>query len=69
MYICTECTYPSRLADACDNPACLANPRLSEAHKAGIRAAAEAAARRRAEDEARLAARAALRRRGFATAF
>ena len=55
LYICTECTYPSRLADACDNPACFANPSLSEAHKDGVRAAAEAAARSRAEDEARLA--------------
>lgn len=36
MFVCTECTYASRV-DHCDNPACLANPSISEEHKQRLR--------------------------------
>ena len=67
-FICDACSYPSYV-DHCDNPACLSNPTLSEAHKASLRAMAEKAARDRAEREARLAFRARLRKSGFTPTF
>lgn len=62
MFVCTVCTYPSRLADACDNPACIANP---SANHVRLRAqAAEYEARRKADEE-RLAFRQRIRHAGF----
>ena len=69
IFICEACTYPSRNETGCDNPACLENPTLSEAHKTKLRAMSAEAARRRAEEEAKRAMRADLRKRGFTTAF
>lgn len=68
-FVCTACTYPSRNDEGCDNPACLENPTLSEAHKQTMRERAAEAVARRAADEARIAARNDLRKRGFTTAF
>ncbi|TPN04493.1 hypothetical protein [Mesorhizobium sp. B2-1-2] len=69
MFVCTACTYPSRKDDGCDNPACLENPSLSEAHKQKMRDMAAAAARRRAEDDARAEFRRSLKRSGFTPGF
>ncbi|RWO06334.1 MAG: hypothetical protein EOS07_22105 [Mesorhizobium sp.] len=69
QFVCTACTYPSRKADCCDNPACLSNPSLSESFKQSLRDRAAAFQAERAADEARRANRAALRRQGFTTAF
>ena len=69
QFVCQECCYPSRLADSCDNPACLSNPSLSEAHKASLRAMAEKAAKEKAEYEARKAFRASLKKQGFTPSF
>lgn len=69
MFVCTACTYPSRKADGCDNPACLENPSLSEAHKQSLRDMAAAAAKRRAEDAARAEFRRSLKRAGFTPGF
>ena len=30
VFVCTTCTYPSRLSDACDNPRCTANPTVPQ---------------------------------------
>lgn len=68
-FVCTDCTYPSRKPDGCDNPACLANPSLSEAHKESLRAMAAANEQRHKAEEARRNMRASLRRSGFTTAF
>lgn len=65
-FVCSDCTYPSRLADCCDNPGCMANPRAN--HEA-LRAMKAESDKRHAEDEARKAFRASLRRSGFTTAF
>ena len=70
QFVCSECGYPSRHAeDVCDNPACLANPTLSEAHKSRIRDAARQYADRLAAAEKDRAFRARLRRKGFTTSF
>ncbi len=38
METCNQCGYPPRAAgDACDNPACFANPNVSERQKAAWR--------------------------------
>jgi hypothetical protein len=69
QFVCDTCTYPSLKADHCDSPACLANPTLSEPHKARLRAAEDklrAEAQERAE---RLQRRARMRAQGFTTAF
>ena len=66
VFVCAECAYPSRLADCCDNPGCLANPR---ADHAALREIAEKRAKQRAEDEARRAFRASLKRSGFTPSF
>lgn len=68
MFVCKECNYPSR-KDSCDNPACLANPSLSEAHKDSLRAMAEKAAKEKAEYEARKAFRKNLKKSGFTPSF
>ena len=67
-FLCSACSYPSRKTDGCDNPACLANPSLSEAHKDSLRAMAAKAAKERAEWEAKKAFRARLKRSGFTPA-
>ena len=69
QFVCKECGYPSYKADSCDNPACLANPGLSEAHKAHLRAMAEKAAKEKAEFEARKAFKKSLKKSGFTAAF
>lgn len=71
QFVCTACSYPSRneTVQHCDNPACLANPTLSEAHKQSLRDMAAKYAAQQAKDEARRAFRASLRRQGFTTAF
>jgi hypothetical protein len=66
MFVCSDCTYPSYLPDCCDNPGCLSNPR---ANHAALRAMKEEQAKRQAEDEARKAFRASLRRSGFTPTF
>ena len=68
-FVCAECTYPSLKADCCDNPACLANPSLSEAHKESLRAMARKATEERAAWEERRARRNSLKRSGFSPAF
>ncbi len=68
-FVCDTCTYPSRSNSGCDNPACVANPTLSEAFKAEMVRRAEEHAEIRRKEEARKRARADLRRRGFTTAF
>lgn len=65
-FVCAECTYPSYLPDACDNPGCLANPRAN--HEA-LRAMKAEHDKRKAEEKARADFRASLRRSGFTTAF
>lgn len=65
--VCTACGYPPRRADACDNPACVANPTLSEAHKARLMADAEAVRQRRAAEDKARADKARLRAAGFTT--
>ena len=69
QFVCKECCYPSRKDDSCDNPACLANPMLSEAHKANLRAIADKVAIEKAEWEAKKAFKASLRKQGFTTSF
>jgi hypothetical protein len=66
VFVCTECTYPSYLADCCDNPACLANPRAN--HEA-LRTMKAENDKRKAEDAARADFRKSLRRSGFTSAF
>lgn len=66
VFVCSECTYPSRAADHCDNPACLANP---HANHAAIRERIAADQKRRAEEDARRAFRDSLRRAGFTPTF
>jgi len=68
-FVCKECSYPSYKMDSCDNPACLANPDLSEAHKNHLRAMAEKAAKEKAEYEAKKAFRRSLKRSGFTPTF
>ena len=69
QFVCKECSYPSYKADSCDNPACLANPGLSEAHKAHLLAMVEKAAKEKAEFEARKAFRKSLKKSGFTPTF
>lgn len=69
QFVCSECKYPSREPDCCDNPACLANSSLPETHKDRLRAMAEKAAKERAEFEARKAFRASLKKQGFTSTF
>lgn len=69
QFVCKECSYPSYKVDSCDNPACLANPDLSEAHKVHLRAIAEKTAIEKAEWEAKKAFKASLRKQGFTTSF
>jgi hypothetical protein len=64
VFVCAECSYPSRLPSHCDNPGCLANP---SANHAKLREQHDLYLKRKAEDEARLAAKRALRARGFTT--
>jgi hypothetical protein len=59
QFVCTMCTYPSHLQDACDNPGCEANPRVSETQKVAWRAERE----RRAAQEAERARIRAIRAR------
>lgn len=68
QFACKACGYPSlHSPDSCDNPACLDNPSLSDAHKDGLRQRSAAALARRAEDEERLAFKKRLREQGFTT--
>lgn len=69
QFVCKECSYPSRLMDSCDNPACLANPSLSDAHKANLQANAEKAAKEKAEWEAKKAFKKSLKKSGFTPTF
>lgn len=69
QFVCKECSYPSYKADSCDNPACLANPDLSESHKNHLLAMAEKFARERAEAEARIAFKKSLKKSGFMSSF
>jgi hypothetical protein len=69
QFVCKECSYPSYKADSCDNPACLANPTLSESHKQHLRDMAEKAAKEKAEFEARKAFRRSLKKQGFTPTF
>jgi hypothetical protein len=69
VFVCAACTYPSRNEAGCDNPACLENPTLSDAHKDSMRERAAAYAKQKAIDDARMKSRADLRKRGFTTAF
>lgn len=48
VFSCPVCQYPSRLAAACDNPGCVANPCVSQEQKDRWLAARE----RREADEA-----------------
>jgi len=66
MFVCSDCTYPSRLADRCDNPGCLANPSANHASLIAMRDKAEA---ERREWVARKAARESLKRSGFTPAY
>lgn len=50
METCPECGYPPISHDYCDNPACFANPHVSEAQKASWR---ERNLRLKAEEEER----------------
>lgn len=68
VFVCAECTYPSHRLDGCDNPACLANPTLSEAHKESLREAARKHAEEKAAWEARQAFRRSLIKSGFTPA-
>lgn len=68
QFVCAECGYPSLRAEGhCDNPACLANPHLSEAHKQKLRDNFAAYEARKREDEERFARKARLRAQGFTT--
>jgi len=69
QFVCKDCSYPSYKPDSCDNPACLANPDLSDAHKQHLRNMAEKAAKEKAEFEARKAFRASLKKSGFTPSF
>lgn len=69
QFVCKDCSYPSYKADSCDNPACLANPDLSDIHKQHLRSMAEKAAKEKAEFEARKAFRASLKKSGFTPSF
>lgn len=69
QFVCSNCSYPSRKPDSCDNPACLANPTLSEAYKDSLRAMVEKAAKEKAEFEARKAFRKNLKKSGFTPSF
>lgn len=69
QFVCKECSYPSYKTDSCDNPACLVNPNLSEAHKHHLREMAEKAAKEKAEFEARKAFKASLKKQGFTPTF
>lgn len=60
MTICPQCSYPHE-TPACPNPACLANPSLTEAHKAKLVANREAYVEQEREREQRL--------KGWAQAF
>lgn len=63
MKNCPKCHYPSE--GACTNPACLANPSLSEERKAMMRASAEKRREEEAEREMlRRARQSAMRRDG-----
>jgi hypothetical protein len=65
IFVCPTCTYPSYKPDSCDNPACLDNPDLSQAHKDSLREMAAKFVRDRAASEAKRAFRASLKRAGF----
>jgi len=66
VFVCADCTYPSRLPDCCDNPGCMSNPRAN--HKV-LREMAKKAAKQKAEDDARKEFRASLKRSGFTPGF
>ncbi len=66
VFVCVECTYPSSLADRCDNPGCLANP---TANHAVLREQRDKYLARKAEDDERLAERKRLRKAGFNSGF
>jgi hypothetical protein len=66
VFVCADCCYPSRLPAECDNPGCLANP---HSNHTALREQATKAATRKAEDDARQAFRASLKRSGFTAAF
>lgn len=68
-FVCKECSYPSYKTNSCDNPACLANPDLSEKHKQHLRDMIEKAAKEKAEFEAKKAFRASLKKSGFTPSF
>lgn len=62
MTTCNTCGYPPRHGPECDNPACVANPCVSDAQKArwqaeAARRAADEAERRRIRDIRRRMAR------------
>jgi hypothetical protein len=68
-YVCQTCSYPSSKSDSCDNPACLANPDLSEAHKAKLIAAEKKRIADEAEFKAIMAMKDRLRKQGFTPTF
>jgi hypothetical protein len=66
VFVCSACTYPSRVLGECDNPACLKNPHAN--HEA-LREQAERYLARKAEEKERMAFRKRLRKSGFTTIF
>jgi hypothetical protein len=60
-FVCPTCSYPSRLDDGCDNPACVDRKGISAAWRAELIQRQETEAKRRADDEARIAERAKMR--------
>lgn len=68
-FTCGACGYASPApAAGCENPACLDNPALSEAHRERLRAQAEEHDARRRQDAARMESRRRLRAAGFTPA-